>query len=471
MEFAIKNPQIYLYNTLARQKEIFEPIKHGEVKMYVCGPTVYHYAHIGNLRAYVFADTLRRMLEFNGLRVKQVMNITDVGHLSSDSDSGEDKLEKGAKREGKTVWEVAKFYTTQFLDDLKLLNIETPAVMPKATDHIKEMISLIHLLEKKELTYTADGNVYFDTSKFDHYGLLSGSKVATEQTESRVEIDPNKKHPADFVLWFTRYKYLDHAMMWDSPWGKGFPGWHIECSAMATKYLGEHIDIHTGGVDHIAVHHTNEIAQSEGAFGHKWVNVWMHNDFLQVQDGVKMAKSDDNFLRLQSIIDKGYDPLDYRYYLLGGHYRTKMNFSFAAMDGAKNSLARLKNQIAEIKKDDSKTSNLENQTKYLDRFAAAVNQDLNTAVALAVLWEAVGDAALSKSDKIDLISRFDQVFGLDLLADKVGQIPADVEALVSQRDKARADKDWARSDELRGQIAKLGYSVLDEKSGPKVEKL
>jgi cysteinyl-tRNA synthetase len=335
-----------LFNTLSRTKEKFVPMKEGEAGIYTCGPTVYNYAHIGNLRAYVFADVLRRVLEFNGYNVKQIINITDVGHLTSDEDEGEDKLEKGAKREGKSVAEIAKFYEDDFLNDLKRLNIEPASNYPKATENIAEMIEIIKKLQEKGFTYTAGGNVYFDTTKFADYGKMAKLNLDPEALKSRVEADPNKRNPFDFVLWFTNYKYDNHEMLWDSPWGKGFPGWHIECSAMATKYLGEHFDIHTGGIDHIPVHHTNEIAQSEAAFGHKWVNFWLHNDFLIEKEGTKMAKSEGEFLRLQTIIDKGYSPLDFRYYLLTGHYRSKLQFSWEALDNAKNSINRAKGKKA-----------------------------------------------------------------------------------------------------------------------------
>lgn len=454
---------IKLFSTLSKSIEDFNPITPHQVGIYTCGPTVYNYAHIGNLRAYVFADTLRRMFEFNNYKVHQVINITDVGHLSSDADEGEDKLEKGAKREGKTVWEVAQFYTDEFMKDMHALNIRTPEQMPKATGHISEIISIVKKLEQKELTYSDGGNVYYDTSKFAPYFDLQGSKPKDEDLASRVENDVNKKHPTDFVLWFTNYKYTNHAMLWDSPWGKGFPGWHIECTAMATKYLGEHFDIHTGGIDHISVHHTNEIAQSEGAYGHKWVNYWMHNNFVIVKDGEKMAKSAGNFLRLQTLIDKGYSPLDYRYYLLGGHYRSVMNFSFEALDGARNARLRLKNILAGFKNTEvvSKEHGVRSGDNYEVQFRQKINEDLATPEALAVIWRLIADKDVEDTDKFNLITKFDEVMGLDLASLDEQNIPNEIIELAQKRQKARENKDWQFSDNLREKIEKMGYEILD----------
>jgi cysteinyl-tRNA synthetase len=475
--------EIKLYSTLTKTIETFKPIKTGEVGVYSCGPTVYNFAHIGNLRAYVFADTLRRMFEFNNYKVNQVINITDVGHLSSDADEGEDKLEKGAKREHKTVWEIAEFYTNAFKADLLALNIEIPEKMPKATDNIDEMIEIVKVLETKGFTYSAGGNIYFDTAKFPNYYNLQGAKPKDQDLSARVELDQNKKHPTDFVLWFTQHKYGEHAMLWDSPWGKGFPGWHIECSAMATKYLGEHFDIHTGGIDHISVHHTNEIAQSEGAFGHKWVNCWMHNNFVNVKDGEKMAKSSDNFLRLQTLIDADYDPLDYRYYLLGGHYRSVMNFSYEALDGARNARNRLKNMLSGLKnevaegKDPILRSELRRaqqeadvNDKYFQLFTEKINDDLNTPEALAVLWSMLGDKVLLPESKIELTKKFDDVLGLKLLDNETDAIPEKVTGLAQKRQVARQNKDWSESDKLREELANLGYEILDREDRYELKK-
>ena len=456
------------FNTLTRKKEKFEPIKKGEVGIYTCGPTVYNYAHIGNLRAYVFADVLHRALEFNGYHVKQVINITDVGHLTSDADEGEDKLEKGAKREGKSVWDIAKFYEEAFYKDLKELNIEPASAYPKATEHISEMIEIIKKLEEKGFTYVAGGNVYFDTTKFADYGKMAQLNLDPEQLKSRVEADPNKKNPFDFVLWFTKYKYINHEMLWDSPWGKGFPGWHVECSAMATKYLGEHIDIHTGGIDHIPVHHTNEIAQSEAAFGHKWVNFWLHNDFLIEKEGTKMAKSAGEFLRLQTLIDKGYSPLDYRYYLLTGHYKSPLQFSWEALDGARNSRKRIMAKVAENKKKVvscqlSVVSELTNT--YLDEFRAAINDDLNTTVALSVMWKTLDSEEIHDSEKLELMKEYDKVLGLDLLKEEKKEIPTEITELAEKRLLARKEGNWAESDKIRDQIAEKGYEIKDSPGG------
>lgn len=462
-----------LFNTLSRTKEKFVPLKEGEAGIYTCGPTVYNYAHIGNLRAYVFADVLRRVLEFNDYSVKQIINITDVGHLTSDEDEGEDKLEKGAKREGKSVAEIAKFYEDAFYDDLKKLNIEPASFYPKATENIPEMIEIIKKLSEKGFTYTAGGNVYFDTTKFADYGKMAKINLDPEALKSRVELDANKRNPFDFVLWFTNYKYDNHEMLWDSPWGKGFPGWHIECSAMATKYLGEHIDIHTGGIDHIPVHHTNEIAQSEATFGHKWVNYWLHNDFLVEKEGTKMAKSDGEFLRLQTIIDKGYSPLDYRFYLLTGHYRSKLQFSWEALDSARNSLNRAKGKIQIISKSASQqVSKSVNKLlqDYSGEFTNAVNDDLNTTVALSVMWKTLDAIELSDTDKIELMKRYDKVLGLDLLNIEKQVIPSDITELAEKRMEARKENNWPESDKIRDEILAKGYIVKDSQEGYEIVK-
>lgn len=449
---------IYLTNTLTRKKEEFKPIEANKVGIYTCGPTVYNYAHIGNLRAYVFADTLKRMFLANGYEVNHVINITDVGHLASDEDEGEDKLEKGAAREGKSVSEIAKFFTDAFMSDIEALNILEATEFPCATDHIAEMIAIIKTLEEKGFTYIADGNVYFDTSKFDDYGKLTGGKLDPEAQQSRVEQDKNKKNPFDFVLWFTNYKYGSHAQMWESPWGKGFPGWHIECTAMASKYLGERFDIHTGGVDHISVHHTNEIAQSEAAFGHQWVNYWLHNEFLIEKDGEKMAKSKGEFLRLQTLIDRGYEPEDYRYLLLTSHYRSPIVFSWEALDGAKQSRRKLAGKIQALSSSDS---NSEIDQTYLDKFMEAINDDLNTAVALSTVYQTLDDNNLSDSAKINLVKKYDEVLGLNLLEQKQESISKEIKDLAEERLKARANKDWQKSDELRDQISTKGFEILD----------
>jgi len=449
---------LILYNTLSGEKEVFKPIVKGEVGLYTCGPTVYHYAHIGNLRSYIFEDVLKRVLLLNEFKVKHVMNITDVGHLTSDSDEGEDKMLKGARREKKTVWEIAVFYTKAFQDDLKKLNILNPNKWAKATDHIKEQISMIRVLEKKGFTYTAGGNVYFDTSKLKDYGKLANLNF---ESQARVAKDKNKKNEHDFVLWFTKSKFDSQEMKWDSPFGMGYPGWHLECSAMATKYLGKHFDIHCGGIDHIPVHHTNEIAQSEAAFGKKWVNYWMHNEFLILNKGEKMAKSGDNFLTLSVLEEKGFSPLVYRYFCLGTSYRNPLMYSEEALVSSGNALRKLHDKILEIKSTGGKVSK-----KYFTEFRTAVSDDLNTPKGLAVMWEVFG-SDLNDKDKYATILNFDYVLGLGLGLKglKKEKIPAEVVKLAKERLKARMDKDWSRSDTLRESIRALGWDIGDTKDG------
>jgi len=455
-----------LFNTLTRQEEDFRPLHGKKVGMYTCGPTVYNYAHIGNLRSYVFADILKRVLDYNGFKVKQVMNITDVGHLASDADSGEDKLEKGARREGKTVWDVARFYETAFKEDVKKLNIIEPRIWARATEHVKEQIKMIKKIEKNGFTYDTPQALYFDTSKIEDYTALSRQKLEDKKIAVRdeVEVDPDKKHPADFVLWFKRVgKYSDHAMHWPSPWGDGFPGWHIECSAMSIKYLGDKFDIHTGGIDHIPVHHTNERAQNLAATGREVVQYWIHNEFLVIGAGEKMAKSGGNFLTLKFLTDKGFDPLAYRYFCLGTSYRKPLGFSWEAMESARAGFERIKSQVAELK-GKGKISK-----EFKDKFLAAINDDLNTPQGLAVLQEVL-KSDLSSADKLATIIDFDRVLGLGLDNIKEVEISAAVKKLAEERIFARQNKDWARSDELRAQIEAAGFAVEDEKSGYKIKK-
>ena len=460
--------QIKLFNTLSKKKEDFKPLETGKVKIYTCGPTVYNYAHIGNLRAYVFADILKRTFKFNNYEVTQVINITDVGHLTSDEDDGEDKLVKGAKREKKTVWEIAKYYEKAFYEDMNLMNIQQAEHYPRATRHIKEMIEFIEKLEKKGYTYEAEGNIYFDTSKFKGYGKLIGGRPKEEEQKSRVEIDKHKKNKTDFVLWFTRHKYGDHEMEWDSPWGKGFPGWHIECSAMSCKYLGEQFDIHTGGIDHVPIHHTNEIAQSEAAFGKRWVNYWLHNEFLVMQENEKMSKSKNGFLTLRTLMKKGYKPEEYRYFLLGTHYRKKIMYSAEAMDSAKNSLQRLKTKIRKIKKaPQGQEMQKEIYEEQIKKFQENINDDLNTPKALATLWETL-DLKINEETKLKIIGKFDEVLALKLLEDQT--IPDEIIEIQQQRNLARKSKDWNKSDELRALIESKGYKVLDSKEGTEIIK-
>ena len=459
-----------LYNALIKTREKFVPFKDKTVGMYACGPTVYNYMHIGNLRSFLFEDILKRTLLFNGFKVKHIMNITDVGHLTSDADVGEDKMLKGARRENKTVWQIADFYTKAFQNDVKKMNLLPPTKLCKATDHIKEQIEIIKVLEKKGYTYFKGGNVYFDTSKVSDYGKLAQLDLDAD-AQARVERDSNKKNPHDFVLWFTKSKFQEQEMKWPSPWGKeGYPGWHIECSAMATKYLGKQFDIHCGGIDHIPVHHTNEIAQSEAANGKKpWVKYWLHNEFL-VLSGEKMAKSGDNFITLSMLIEKGFSALDYRYFCLGTHYRKPLMFSYEAVEGAKAARKRLNDKFLELKK--TGTASLSKQKKYLEAFTADIIDDLNTPKALAALWEVLKDETLTDKDKRSLLLKFDKIFGLDLskLKKEKIEIPAEIKKLAEQRLQARNNKDWKKADELRDGIKGLGYVVGDTKEGYELTK-
>lgn len=471
-----------LYNTLTRQKEEFNPEKPDQVGLYCCGPTVYHYAHIGNLRTYVFEDLLRRVLEFNGYVVKHVMNITDVGHLTSDSDAGDDKMKKGAEREKKTVWEIAEYYTQAFLEDMDRLNLLKPHVKPKATDHIAEMIEQIQQLEHNGLTYVGEnGNVYFDTSKLNDYGKLAQLDKQELQAGARIEVDPNKKNPHDFVLWFVSSKHGDQDMQWDSPWGRGFPGWHIECSAMSVKYLGKQFDLHCGGIDHIPVHHTNEIAQAEGATGLKpWVKVWMHGNFLVLKDRAKMAKSEDNFLTIKRLVEEGFDPLDYRYFCLQTHYRKELMFDWEALQAARTGRRRLKEKVTLLsekreaksgkRKEEHTASHLPlTAPEYLEKFGAAISDDLNIPQALALCWEMLDDDNLKKQDKLATVKKMDEVLGLKLDEPEVVELPPQITQWILERNEARKNKDWARADELRDQIEASGkWKVKDGVGGTEV---
>ena len=445
-----------LYNTLTRKKETFKPISKEEVTMYNCGPTVYWYQHIGNLKAYIFADLLRRTLEFNGYKVRQVINVTDVGHLTSDADEGEDKMEKAAKREGKTAKEISHYYFDIFNEDLKKLNIEQPSVWSWATEHLKEQIELIKKLEKKGFTYKTSDGIYFDTSKLKNYGALAKLNVEGLEAGKRIEMS-EKKSKTDFALWKFSKPEDKRQQEWESPWGVGFPGWHIECSAMSMKYLGETIDLHTGGVDHIPVHHTNEIAQSEAATGKKFVNYWMHENFLTYK-GEKVSKSKGGLFNLNELEDRGFSALAYRYYNLTAIYRKPMDFSLESLENAQNSYKKLKNIISEIK-DDKKLNE-----KYLEEFKEAMNDDLNTPKALAVLWELVRD---EKADgKYQTIKKIDEVFGLKLFEqEKKFDIPQEIRDLAEKRWKAKKEKDFKSADELRKMILEKGFSVNDTKDG------
>lgn len=461
----------YIYNTLSREKETLIPVQENKVGMYTCGPTVYNYAHIGNLRTYIFEDVLKKALRYLGYNVKHVMNITDVGHLQSDADEGEDKMELGAKRENKTVWEIAKFYEDAFLDDCNRLNVERPTVVSRATEHIQDMIDLIKVLEEKGYTYISNGNVYFEIDKFKDYNKLANLSIEELEAGSRVEVDANKKNPLDFVLWFTNSKFKNQIMQWDSPWGRGFPGWHIECSAMSIKYLGERIDIHCGGIDHIPVHHTNEIAQSEGALGHKWVNYWMHGEFL-VLDGGKMSKSKGDFLTLSRIEEAGFSALDYRYFCLQSRYRKQLVFSFDALKDAQNSYKKLKSKISSIIKSVNDNDRFEdsNINLYKQKFAEQISDDLNMPNAFTVLSEVIKNGDLTNKEKAYLIEDFDKVLSLDLLVEDSEESNADIDEelvnrLIAERNQARKDKNWAKADELRDELGKLNIEILDSKEG------
>ena len=460
--------KIFMYNTLGREKQEFIPILEGKVGMYCCGPTVYNFAHIGNLRSYFFEDILKRVLLYNGYEVTHVVNITDVGHLVSDDDEGEDKMEKGSKREGKSVWEIADFYADAFIKDITDLNILLPTNWCKATDYIKEQISLIECLEKKGFTYKTSDGVYFDTSKFPEYGKLALLDVEGLEEGKRISFSDEKKNKTDFALWKFSPEGQKRQMEWDSPWGVGFPGWHIECSAMSMKFLGETFDIHCGGIDHIPIHHTNEIAQAEACTGKPFVKYWLHGEFLIEEKG-KMSKSKEEFLRLPVLIEKGYSPMDYRYFLLMTHYRKKIKFSFENLDAARNGLNNLKEKISEVRKlSAEKEIQSEMTEEYKNKFTDSINDDLNVSEGLALLWEVLKNENLKPGEKIFLINDFDKVLGLKLgevLAEKEDKIPMEVYELIEKRKTAKQNKDFKLADTIRAEIKEKGYEVLDKKGG------
>ncbi len=465
--------KLRIFNTMGREIQEFVPIEDGKVGMYTCGPTVYNYAHIGNLRTYIFEDILRRTLEYLGYRVTHVMNVTDVGHLTDDADEGEDKVLKSAREKGKTVWEIAEFYTRAFFDDIDRLNIERPTVVCKATEHIGDMIKLIKRIEKNGYTYEAGGNLYFDISKFKDYGKLALLNIEDLKAGARIGIDKNKKNPHDFVLWFTKSKFEHQAMMWDSPWGRGYPGWHIECSAMSMKYLGDHFDIHCGGIDHIPVHHTNEIAQSEAATGKKWVNYWLHGEFL-VMSKEKMAKSAGNFITLSTLVEKGYDPLDYRYLCLGAHYRSQLQFSFEALDSARNARLALVDRIVRLKENVKGKDRKEvAKNKYLEAFERDITDDLNAPRALADLWNMLKDTSINDEEKLTTALVMDKILGLKLKEAEVPKLELDDEilAMIEERKKARANRDFKKADEIREKLKERGIILEDTPDGVRVRKV
>lgn len=456
-----------VYNTLTRRKEEFVPLNDKVVTMYSCGPTVYSYAHIGNMRAYLFMDSVRRTLKYNGYKLKGVMNITDVGHLLSDGDDGEDKMEKASREQQKSVYEIAAIYTDAFMKDLAKLNIGKPEIIAKATDHINDMIKYVEALVEKGYGYETSDGIYFDISKFREYGKLSGLDLEGQRAGARVDVNDEKRNPADFALWKKAPK--EHIMQWESPWGMGYPGWHIECSAMSRKYLGDTFDIHTGGVDHIPVHHENEIAQSEALVGHKTVDYWMHVEFMQV-DGGKMSKSLKNTYTVSELEQKGYSAMAFRYFCLNTHYRKKLNFTFEGMDAAKTAYSRLLAAVHSHK--GGKSFDEEAVKKYDELFTEAINDDINIPLGLGVLWNMLKE---KPSQAIyDLAMKFDKVLGLALdteSAPEKVEAPEEVIKLAELRLKARKDKDWAQSDVLREQISKLGYQIIDKKDGYDIKKI
>jgi cysteinyl-tRNA synthetase len=456
-----------IFNTLSREKEIFEPINPKEVGLYTCGPTVYNYAHLGNMRTYIFEDILKRVLSYNGYNVKHVMNITDVGHLTGDRDMGEDKIEKESIKENKTAWEIAEFYTNKFKEDLTNLNIIYPEIFCKATDNIPEQIQMIETLEKKGFTYKTSDGIYFDTSKVSDYSKLSHQKLDSLKEGARIEINDEKKNSTDFALWKFSPKDTKRQMEWESPWGTGFPGWHIECSAMSVKYLGEQFDIHCGAVDHINIHHTNEIAQTESTTEiTPWVKYWVHAEFLNLKDGEKMAKSTGNFLTLKSeFIDKNINPLVYRFATFGVHYRKQMEWNsdieVSALNGYNNLINKIKILGGEVG-----SVNMELKERFTDN----INDDLNMPKAMATVGE-IFKYGISNEDKLATILDFDKVLGLGL--DKIHEdvIPDEIIQLVKERETARKEKNWAKSDNLRAKINSLGYEIKDSDNGAKISKI
>lgn len=467
---------IKFYNTLTRKKESFKPLKKKEVGLYTCGPTVYWFAHIGNLRTYIFEDILKRVLEYNGFKVKHVMNITDVGHLTSDADTGEDKMEKGAKREGKTAWEIAQFYTDVFKNDIKKLNIKEPSIWAKATDYIKEQVELIKILEKKGFTYKIADGIYFDSSKIKDYGILSGKKARKIKAGARVKISLGKRNAKDFALWKFSPEGVKRQMEWDSPWAppgvrgkvKGFPGWHTECVAMSAKLLGMPFDIHTGGIDHISIHHTNEIAQSVAAFNKNLARFWLHGEFVVLREG-KMSKSKGNITILKDLVEKGINPLAYRYLCLTTHYRSKLTFSFSALESAQNALDNIYQKIREIKTTSNRQRTTNNKMKnYEKKFFNFINDDLDTPKALALMWKIIKDEGLKAQDKKYLLLDFDKVFGLSLDKIKKQEVPEEIIELVKEREKLRKEGEWQKADEIRKKIKIMSWQIEDTEKGPKI---
>lgn len=463
---------LYLYNTLTRQKEEFKPLEGKQVRIYTCGPTVYSFAHIGNFRAYIFMDNLRRVLKNNGYSLKHVMNITDVGHLESDADEGEDKMEKAAKKENKNPYEIAKFYTEVFLKDIHMLNIDIPEIIAKATEHITEMEQYVETLIKNGYAYETSTAIYFDVSKLDKYPILSNRKLDEQIAGARVEVDKEKRNPYDFAVWIKAPE--NHIMKWESPWGLSYPGWHLECSTMGRKYLGDQFDIHTGGVDHIPTHHENEIAQSKGATGKIPAKTWMHVEFLQV-DGGKMSKSLGNTYTLAQLQEKGIEPLAYKLFCYTAHYRTKLNFTFDGAYSAQKALNRLRESYLKHSSGEERIED-EEIKKYYNRFIEAVNDDLNLPLAMGIVWEVARNEKQSKQFA-KLLLDFDEILGLDLQNakkyldnQKEIELPEEIKNLINERKLARENKNWELSDKIRNELEEKGYTVKDTKNGMEVEK-
>ena len=460
-----------IYNTLSRKEEEFIPIEEGIVKMYTCGPTVYNYAHIGNLRTYIFEDILEKGLEYLGYSVKRVMNITDVGHMTSDADEGEDKMEKGAKREGKTVYELAEFYTDAYFKDTAKLNIRRPDIVAKASDHIDTYIKMISKMLDDGYAYISNGNVYFDITKAKNYYQLSGKNPDELMVGVRdsVEEDKSKRNPYDFGLWFTSSKFENQDMKWDSPWGVGYPGWHIECSGISGEYLGEYLDIHCGGIDNIFPHHTNEIAQSEAFFGHKWCNYWIHGEYLNDKTG-KMSKSKGEFLTVSLLEEKGYNPLSYRYYCLGSHYRKGLTFSYEALDSAQNAYLKLKNRVKKL--DRTPDLHEEKLDFYNGRFKEAIENDINTSSMLTLVYDVLKDDDLSDFTKLYLIEKFDSVLGLDLTVFDEDENNIDDSWIleeIEKRNVAKKNRDFSLADKIRDELLEKGIKLLDTREGTTYE--
>lgn len=471
-----KPTTLNLHNTLSGRLEPFSPKDPNEVKIYCCGPTVYSFQHIGNFKTFLFEDLLVRTLRFVGYGVKHVMNITDVGHLTDDADSGEDKMLLAMRREGKSSAEIAAFYTDRFFADWDALNLLRPSVICRATEHIQQMIALIERLQRAGYAYEAGGNVYFDVEKFPSYGELGRLDLEGMRAGARIAVDPHKKSPFDFALWFTRSKFENQELTWDSPWGRGYPGWHIECSAMGICHLGEQVDIHCGGIDHIPVHHTNEIAQSEAAIGHRWVSTWMHGEFMQI-NAEKMSKSIGNLICLSDLAERGVSPLAFRYLCLMSHYRSQLNFTWEAVENAQAAFTKLCRAVLNLKaaaaEEDAPSDIADSSSTDLPpEFAEALCADLNTPKAMAVLMAVLKDNTRSAANRLALLSRADQVLGLrfdELKAAITSELPEQVKQLLDQRAAARANKDWRGSDALREELLALGFRVKDTPKGQEIE--